>query len=55
LFKKDTILKAFKATGLSPFELEVILKRFNQLVQLGQLSNSNSSAVSVLDRGRSDG
>jgi hypothetical protein len=24
LFKKDTILKAFEATGLSPFELEVI-------------------------------
>jgi hypothetical protein len=26
--KKATILKAFKATGLSPFNLEVILKRF---------------------------
>ena len=28
-FKRETILKAFKATGLSPFEPEVILKRFN--------------------------
>jgi hypothetical protein len=34
-FKKDTILKAFEATGLSPLELEVILKRFNQLAQSG--------------------
>jgi hypothetical protein len=55
LFKKDTILKAFKATGLSHFELEVILKRFNQLAQLGQLSNIDSSALSALDRKRSDG
>jgi hypothetical protein len=30
-FKKDTILKAFEATGLSPFKPEVILKQFNQL------------------------
>jgi hypothetical protein len=30
-FKKETILKAFKVTGLSPLNLEVILKRFNQL------------------------
>jgi hypothetical protein len=28
-FKEDTILKAFDATGLSTFEPDVILKRFN--------------------------
>jgi hypothetical protein len=28
-FKETTILKAFKATGLSPFDPEVILRRFN--------------------------
>jgi hypothetical protein len=28
-FKKETILKAFEATGLSPCEPDVILKRFN--------------------------
>jgi hypothetical protein len=28
-FKESTILKAFKTTGLSPFNPEVILKRFN--------------------------
>jgi hypothetical protein len=29
-FKETTILKAFEATGVSPFEPEVILRRFNQ-------------------------
>jgi hypothetical protein len=29
LFKPATILKAFEATGLSLFNLEVILKRFD--------------------------
>jgi hypothetical protein len=48
-FKKDTILKAFEATGLSPFEPEVILKRFNEPAQSGQLSNSDSSALSTSD------
>jgi hypothetical protein len=28
-FKEETILKAFEATGLSPLNPEVILKRFN--------------------------
>jgi hypothetical protein len=48
-FKKDTILKAFEATGLSPFEPEVILKRFNQPAQSGQSSDSDSSALSASD------
>jgi hypothetical protein len=48
-FKKDTILKAFEATGLSPFEPEVILKRFNQLAQSGHSSNSDSSALNASD------
>jgi hypothetical protein len=30
LFKKATIIKAFEATGISPLNSEVILKRFNQ-------------------------
>jgi hypothetical protein len=34
-FKEAIILKAFKATGISPLNSEVILKRFNQLAQLG--------------------
>jgi hypothetical protein len=49
LFKKDTILKAFEATGLSLFKPEVILKRFNQLAQSGYLSDSDSSALSASD------
>jgi hypothetical protein len=48
-FKKETILKAFEATGLSPLNPEVILKRFNQPAQSGQLSDSDSSALSASD------
>jgi hypothetical protein len=47
LFKEDTILKAFEATGLSPFEPEVILKRFNKQPTQGSSSNSDSSALSA--------
>jgi hypothetical protein len=46
-FKEETILKAFKATGLSPLEPEVILRRFNQPAQSGQSSDSDSSALSA--------
>jgi predicted component of type VI protein secretion system len=46
-FKKDTILKAFEATGLSPLQPEVILKRFDQPPQSGQSSDSDSSALSA--------
>jgi hypothetical protein len=46
-FKKETILKAFEATGLSPLNPEVILKRFNQPAQSGQSSDSDSSALSA--------
>jgi hypothetical protein len=48
-FKKATILKAFEATGLSPFNPEVILKRFHQPAQSGLLSDSDSSALSASD------
>jgi hypothetical protein len=48
-FKEETILKAFKATGLSPLNPEVILKRFNQPAQIGQSSDSDSSALSASD------
>jgi hypothetical protein len=48
-FKRDTILKAFEATGLSPLQPEVILKRFNQPAQSGQSSDSDSSALSTSD------
>ncbi|KAI0569295.1 hypothetical protein TUN199_11454 [Pyrenophora tritici-repentis] len=46
-FKKETILKAFEATGLSPLNPEVILKRFIQPAQSGQSSDSDSSALSA--------
>jgi hypothetical protein len=45
-FKPATILKAFKATGLSPFNPDVILKRFNPPAQS---SDSDSSALSASD------
>jgi hypothetical protein len=48
-FKEATILKAFKATGISPLNPEVILKRFNQPAQTGQSSDSDSSALSASD------
>jgi hypothetical protein len=48
-FKKETILQAFKATSLSPFDPEVILKRFNQPGETGQSSDSDSSALSASD------
>jgi hypothetical protein len=46
-FKKATILKAFEATGPSPFNPEVILKRFHQPAQSGQSSDSDSSALNA--------
>ncbi|KAF2821582.1 hypothetical protein CC86DRAFT_411262 [Ophiobolus disseminans] len=49
LLKKETILKAFEATGLSPLNPEVILKRFNQPAQSGYSSDSDSSALSASD------
>jgi hypothetical protein len=48
-FKETTILKAFEATGLSPFEPEVILRRFNQQPTQSSLSDSDSSALSASD------
>jgi hypothetical protein len=48
-FKEATILKAFEATGLSPFNPEVILKRFHQPAQSGLSSDSDSSALSASD------
>jgi hypothetical protein len=46
-FKEETILKAFKATSLSPLNLEVILRRFNRQPIQSSLSDSNSSALST--------
>jgi hypothetical protein len=47
-FKEETILKAFKATGLSPFEPEVILKKFNTRQPTpGSSDDSDSSALSA--------
>jgi hypothetical protein len=48
-FREDTILKAFEASGLSPLQPEVILKRFDQPAQSGQSSDSDSSALSASD------
>jgi hypothetical protein len=45
-FKETTILKAFKTTGLSPFNPEVILRRFNTSPSS---SGSESSALSAYD------
>jgi hypothetical protein len=49
-FKKYTMLKAFEATGLSPFEPDSILKRYNlkQPTQ-GSSSDSDSSALNASD------
>jgi hypothetical protein len=46
-FKETTILKAFEATGLSPFNPKVMLKRF--ITTLSSLSDSESSALSASD------
>jgi hypothetical protein len=48
-FKEDTILKAFDATGLSPFEPEAILKQFDRQPTQGSSSDSDSSALSASD------
>jgi hypothetical protein len=47
LFKKATILKAFEATGISPSNPEVILKRFHQQAQSASSEDSDSSALSA--------
>jgi hypothetical protein len=49
-FKEDTILKAFEATGVSPFAPEVILKRFNKQPTPGSLSASNRRKTESLIR-----
>jgi hypothetical protein len=48
-FKEETILKAFKATGLSPLNSEVILRRFNRQPIQSSSSDSDSSALSASD------
>ena len=52
-FKETTILKAFEATGLSPFNPEVILERFN--TDLSSSSDSESSALSALNWRKTEG
>jgi hypothetical protein len=52
-FKGMMILKAFKATGLSPFNPEVIFKRFN--TTSSSLSNSESSALSASNWRKTEG
>ena len=51
-FKETTILKAFSATGLSPFNPEVILKRFNISPSS---SDSESSALSATNWRKTEG
>jgi hypothetical protein len=46
-FKQETILKAFEATGLSPLNPEVILKRFDRQPTPGSSSDSDSSTLSA--------
>ena len=50
MFRKTTILEAFEATGLSPFDPAVILQRFNNKQPTsGNSSDSGSSAFSGSD------
>ncbi|KAF2830017.1 hypothetical protein CC86DRAFT_344886 [Ophiobolus disseminans] len=49
-FKKTTILKAFEATGLSPFKPEAILKR-SHLKATEQASSDSESSTLIKDRG----
>jgi hypothetical protein len=48
-FKADNILSAFKATGLSPLQPDMILKRFNRQPLQSSSSDSDSSALSASD------
>jgi hypothetical protein len=50
-FKETTILKAFEATGVSPFNPEVILKKFNT----SSSSDSESSALSASNWRKTEG
>jgi hypothetical protein len=52
-FKETTILKAFEATGLSPFNPEVILRRFN--TSSNPSSDSESSALSASNWRKTEG
>ncbi|KAF2834038.1 hypothetical protein CC86DRAFT_279208 [Ophiobolus disseminans] len=54
-FKEKTILKAFKATGLSPLEPEVILKRFNTQPIQDSSSDSDSSDLSASNWRKTEG
>jgi hypothetical protein len=54
--EEGTIPKAFEAIGLSPFEPEVILKRFNTRQHtLAFLSDSDSSALSASNWRKTEG
>jgi hypothetical protein len=46
-FMETTILRAFEATGLSPFNSEVILERFNMQDNIEASGDSSSSAFSA--------
>ena len=52
-FKETTILKAFEATGLSPFNPEVVLRRFN--TSSNTSSDSESSALSASNWRKTEG
>jgi hypothetical protein len=52
-FKETTIVKAFEATGLSPFNSEVILRRFN--TNSSSLSDSESSTFSASNWRKTEG
>jgi len=50
LFKEKTILKSFKACGLSPFNPEVILKQFKvKDAKRPSLSDSTTLVLSASD------
>jgi hypothetical protein len=55
-FREGAILKAFEATGLSPFEPEVILKKFNTRQPTpGSSDDSDSSALSASNWRKTEG
>lgn len=47
-FRETTVLKAFEATGLSPFKPDVILSRFNTTQSKTERPSSSDSSSSVL-------
>jgi hypothetical protein len=48
-FTKETILSSFKATGISPLDASVVLKKFNHYTRNSSSRKSSESALSAND------